>query len=89
MLRPRKVGGRWVLARAGSMAVVDYSAAQRGAQAGSQQRGEPAASAPTDQASAAEPGDPIEQIKQLSELREHGILTEEEFTAEKAKLLGI
>jgi hypothetical protein len=32
--------------------------------------------------------DPLEQLKQLNELREQGILTEEEFTAEKHKLLG-
>jgi hypothetical protein len=32
--------------------------------------------------------DPVEQIKELHELREQGILTEEEFAAEKRKLLG-
>jgi hypothetical protein len=32
--------------------------------------------------------DPVEQIKELSELREQGILTEEEFAAEKKTLLG-
>jgi hypothetical protein len=31
---------------------------------------------------------PIEQLKELGELREQGILTEEEFTAEKKKLLS-
>jgi len=37
-----------------------------------------------------EPGeDPIEQVKQLSELREQGVLTEEEFTAEKRRVLGL
>jgi hypothetical protein len=36
-----------------------------------------------------EPGlDPVDQLKQLHELREQGILTEEEFSAEKKKLLG-
>jgi hypothetical protein len=89
MLRPRKVDGRWVLARTGAMAVVDYSAAKRDARAGSHQQDDPAASGPSDQGTAAEPGDPIEQIKQLSELRDQGILTDEEFTAEKKKLLGI
>ena len=44
---------------------------------------------PDEQDAAPEPGDPIEQIKELNELRERGILTEEEFTAEKKKLLGI
>jgi putative oligomerization/nucleic acid binding protein len=32
--------------------------------------------------------DPIEQLKQLGELHEQGILTDEEFAAQKAKLLG-
>jgi hypothetical protein len=36
-----------------------------------------------------EPGpDPVDQLKQLHELREQGILTEEEFSAEKKELLG-
>jgi hypothetical protein len=30
----------------------------------------------------------IEQLKQLAELKDQGILTEEEFTAQKAKILG-
>src|SRR3954454_23643646 len=32
--------------------------------------------------------DPIEQLKQLAALKEQGILTEEEFAAQKAKILG-
>jgi Short C-terminal domain len=32
--------------------------------------------------------DVIEQLKRFAELREQGILTEDEFTAQKAKLLG-
>jgi hypothetical protein len=32
--------------------------------------------------------DPIEQLKKFAELRDQGILTEEEFAAQKAKLLG-
>ena len=32
-------------------------------------------------------GDNIEQLKQLAELRDQGILTEEEFAAKKKKLL--
>jgi hypothetical protein len=43
----------------------------------------PAAAAP-----AAGEGSMIEQLKQLGELKEQGILTEEEFAAQKAKLLG-
>jgi hypothetical protein len=33
--------------------------------------------------------DPIEQLKQLAALKDQGILTEEEFAAQKAKVLGI
>jgi len=32
--------------------------------------------------------DPIEQLKQLGELHQQGILTDEEFAAQKAKILG-
>jgi hypothetical protein len=43
----------------------------------------PAAAAPAAAASS-----PIEQLKELGELKAQGILTEEEFAAQKAKLLG-
>lgn len=39
-------------------------------------------------AAAAPSPDPIEQLKELGELRDKGVLTEEEFAAQKAKLLG-
>jgi hypothetical protein len=32
--------------------------------------------------------DPIAQLKELGQLRDQGVLTEEEFAAQKAKLLG-
>ena len=32
--------------------------------------------------------DPNEQLKELAELQDQGVLTEEEFAAEKAKILG-
>ena len=32
--------------------------------------------------------DPIEQLKDLGQLHEQGVLTDEEFAAQKAKLLG-
>jgi len=32
--------------------------------------------------------DPIEQLKELAALKNQGILTEEEFAAQKAKILG-
>ena len=47
------------------------------------------ASQPEPQAAYAEPEpDPIEQLKQLGELHQQGVLTDEEFAAQKAKLLG-
>ena len=45
--------------------------------------------APPPQAPAPAPaGPPIEQLKELAQLRDQGILTDEEFAAEKAKLLS-
>jgi Short C-terminal domain len=49
--------------------------------------------APPQQAPVAAPAAPagestIDQLKQLGELKSQGILTEEEFAAQKAKLLG-
>jgi Short C-terminal domain len=39
-------------------------------------------------AAAPDAPDPIEQLKELAALRDQGILTDEEFSAEKAKILG-
>jgi hypothetical protein len=44
--------------------------------------------APAPAAAAAPAPDPIEQLKELAGLRDSGVLTEEEFAAQKAKLLG-
>lgn len=46
------------------------------------------AQAPVAAAPAAAEVDPIERLKELGQLRDQGILTEEEFAAQKAKLLG-
>jgi putative oligomerization/nucleic acid binding protein len=40
------------------------------------------------QAAAAPAPDPIEQLKELAALKQDGVLTEEEFAAQKAKILG-
>jgi hypothetical protein len=50
----------------------------------------PQYAAPPPQYAAPEPEapDPIEQLKELAALKDQGILTEEEFSAEKAKILG-
>lgn len=45
---------------------------------------QPSAPAPA----AAPDADPIAQLKELGELRDSGVLTEDEFAAQKAKLLG-
>jgi hypothetical protein len=47
---------------------------------------EQAQQAPPPPAAPAE--DPIEQLKKLAELHDQGILTDEEFAAQKAKILG-
>jgi len=68
--------------------------AQRSAAADQDQA--PPAPAPADEPAAPEAAAPetaesaqVEQIKQLAALKDQGILTEEEFTASKAKILGI
>ena len=51
--------------------------------------GQPAYQEPPPPApAAAAPADPIEQLKELAELKRQGILTDEEFAAQKAKILG-
>jgi hypothetical protein len=52
-----------------------------------QQYAQPQYAAPPP-APAPEAPDPIEQLKELAALKDQGILTEEEFSAEKAKILG-
>ncbi len=52
-----------------------------------QQYAQQQAAAPPPQAPAGGEGSMIEQLKELGELKAQGILTEEEFAAQKAKLL--
>jgi hypothetical protein len=49
-----------------------------------QQQAPPPAPAPA----AASEGDTIEELKQLAQLHDQGVLTDEEFAAQKAKLLA-
>jgi Short C-terminal domain len=58
--------------------------ANKWAEQDQQQYAEPAP-APAPAAPAA---DPIAQLKELAELKDQGVLTEEEFAAQKAKLLA-
>jgi Short C-terminal domain len=53
-----------------------------------QQYQQPAYQEPPPPPPAAPEQDPIEQLKQLGQLHEQGILTDEEFAAQKAKILG-
>lgn len=55
-----------------------------------QEQAQQAAAAPAPAPAAAPTGmdDKIEQLKQLAELHQQGVLTDEEFAAQKAKLLG-
>jgi hypothetical protein len=62
--------------------LVDQAAAQAAAQVQAQQQ-----YAPPPPAAPAE--DPMAKLKQLGELHAQGLLTDEEFSAAKAKLLGI
>ena len=51
------------------------------------QQEEPAPAAPPPPAAPAAP-DPIQRLKELGQLHTDGVLTDEEFAAEKAKVLG-
>jgi Short C-terminal domain len=57
-------------------------------QAAAQAPPPPEATAPAPPPSAGPTPDDIEQLKQLAALRDQGVLTEEEFAAQKAKILG-
>ncbi|WP_328864129.1 SHOCT domain-containing protein [Streptomyces virginiae] len=73
----RRQGGRW---------------AQQEAQQQTQQQAQPQAAPPPPPPAAAPPADDmttkIEQLKQLSTLKEQGVLTETEFAEQKRRLLG-
>ena len=53
-----------------------------------QQYGDQYAQAPPQAAPVAEEPDKFEELKKLGELHDAGVLTDEEFAAQKAKLLG-
>jgi hypothetical protein len=61
--------------------------AQRWSQQGPEPEPEPTYAAPAPAPAAPAP-DPIEQLKQLAALKEQGILTDDEFATQKAKILG-
>lgn len=86
MFRPRRILRRRTIARTAVVGGAAYYAAKRSRRAGRQETDRSAV--PQDANPAEDASDPIEQIKQLNELRSQGILSDEEFIAEKKKLLG-
>jgi hypothetical protein len=48
----------------------------------------PPQAAPVQAAPAPASADPIQQLKELGELHQSGVLTDEEFAAQKARILG-
>ena len=80
---------------AGTAANMGARSAQRSAEA-AQAQDAPPADAPPDEAAAPEAAAPeaaespdIQELRQLAALKDQGILTEEEFAAKKAQILGI
>jgi hypothetical protein len=66
------------------------AAEQQQQQAAMQQAAEQAVAAQQAAAPAAAPtGDPIAELERLAQLKQQGILTDEEFAAAKSKLLGL
>jgi Family of unknown function (DUF6325)/Short C-terminal domain len=72
---------------AGTATAVSNRVSRRQANRWAQQEAEAYEPMPSAAPVAAAP-DPIEQLKELAELHQQGILTDEEFAAQKAKLLG-
>ena len=91
------------IARVATTAVVAGTAAHMGAKSAqrSAAAAQPQAAPPAPAPAAAEPAAPeaaapeaaesseIEQLKQFAALKDQGILTEEEFAAKKAQILGL
>jgi hypothetical protein len=71
---------------AGTATAVSNRVSQRQARRWAEQ--DPMYSAPPALAGGAPVSDRIEELRQLGELRDQGVLTDEEFAAEKSKLLG-
>jgi len=86
------------LARVATTAVVAGTAAHMGAKSAQQSAAAAQAPAPATPAPAAAPTAPapaaaesaqIQELRQLAALKDQGILTEEEFAAKKAQILGL
>jgi Short C-terminal domain len=75
---------------AGTATAVSNRVSRRQANRWSQQEAEPepAYAAPAEEAPPPPEPDLFAQLKQLGDLRDQGVLTEDEFSAQKAKLLA-
>jgi hypothetical protein len=73
---------------AGTATSVSNRVSRRQGNRWAQEEAPPAAPAPEAAPAPAGGGSTIDQLKELGELKSQGILTEEEFAAQKAKLLG-
>ena len=75
---------------AGTATAVSNRVSRRQADRWAGQGGQQAAyyEPPPQAAAPSSAADPIEQLKELGELRDKGVLTEEEFAAQKAKILA-
>ena len=73
---------------AGTATAVSNRVSRRQATRWSQQSYDEPEPAPAPAAPAAPAPDPIAQLKDLAALKEQGILTDAEFAAQKAKILG-
>lgn len=89
MMRRRPIARAAVRTTAvvGTAAVVGGHMANKQAAQAQQAPAEAPAAAPAPEPAAAVP-DPIEQLTQLAALKDSGALTEEEFEAQKAKILA-
>ena len=76
---------------AGTAAHMGARSAQRSAEADQDQDQAPPAPAPADEPAAPEAAESaqIQELRQLAALKDQGILTEEEFSAKKAQILGL
>ena len=73
---------------AGTATAVSNNVSRRQADRWQRQEAEQAPQQYAEPAPAAPAADPIEQLKELGQLHEQGILTDEEFAVQKAKILG-
>ena len=77
-----------VAAVSGTATAVSNRVSRRQASRWAAQEEQQYAPPPPQQAAAPAAADPIEQLRELGELKQQGILTEEEFAQQKARILN-